>query len=57
MCDLCKGTHVVHNIGTSAIGFFTCPNCGPMTDEQFKAYLAEIRQKWELEAKKISKTA
>lgn len=29
MCNLCKGTRVVHDDNHSSVTFQTCPNCGP----------------------------
>ncbi|MCU9614116.1 hypothetical protein OEV98_11145 [Caldibacillus lycopersici] len=33
MCELCNGTHVVHTQDNFTFGFFTCPICGPASEE------------------------
>jgi 5,10-methylenetetrahydrofolate reductase len=47
MCDLCYGTHVVHEIDSFSIGFATCPECGPEPEEQFQARMDELQKRIE----------
>lgn len=51
VCELCNGTHVVKTMNGAIFGFYTCPNCGPMSDEQFQQRRAEMRAK--IEAAKL----
>lgn len=53
MCKLCNGTHVVHDFDSAVIGYFACPNCGPMSKKQlkherevFSKRLADARRKF-----------
>lgn len=47
MCELCNGTHVVHEI--TSLGYRTscCPVCGPESDEEWYARINAIRQQIE----------
>lgn len=45
MCNLCNGTHVVHELDSIYTGFYTCPVCGPEPEEAFQARMAELREK------------
>ncbi|MBT2722284.1 hypothetical protein [Bacillus sp. ISL-46] len=54
MCNLCNGTHVVHEIDSYSIRTCCCPACGPEPDESwygrlkaFKERSAEMRKKAE----------
>ncbi|AIE59088.1 hypothetical protein [Bacillus methanolicus] len=48
MCNLCGGTHVVHEINSFSIGFTTCPECGPEPKEQFRARMDELQRRIEI---------
>lgn len=45
MCNLCNGTHILHDIDGSMLGFFTCPNCGPISKEQLQKEREEFRSR------------
>jgi hydrogenase maturation factor HypF (carbamoyltransferase family) len=51
MCDICKGTHVVHAVGSYSIQFSCCPVCGPEPDDVWRGniqtFLQEIERKKE----------
>lgn len=51
MCNLCNGTHVVHEIQSFGYRTSCCPVCGPVPDEIWQAgienILADIRNKKE----------
>lgn len=42
MCNLCNGTHVVHEIDSFSIRVGCCPVCGPEPVEAWKARLNKI---------------
>jgi hypothetical protein len=54
MCQLCNGTHVVHELGSFSVGFAPCPECGPMPEEKFKARMDAILKRVELAEKQLS---
>ncbi|MFE8697945.1 hypothetical protein ACFYKT_16510 [Cytobacillus sp. FJAT-53684] len=42
MCQLCNGTHVVHDEGDYCTIYHCCPNCGPIPDEQWLARIQAV---------------
>jgi hydrogenase maturation factor HypF (carbamoyltransferase family) len=42
MCELCNGTHVVHEIDSFSIRTSCCPVCGPVSDVVWLAELEAI---------------
>lgn len=55
MCELCNGTHVVKATNGAIYGFYTCPNCGPIPEEQFLQRRKEMRMKLEAARKELMK--
>jgi hypothetical protein len=45
MCQLCNGTHVVHEIDSFSIRTSCCPNCGPESDESWYGRLNAFKEK------------
>ncbi len=51
MCQICNGTHVIHEVSNYSIQFNCCPECGPESDEvwyerinKLKFMVAEMRK-------------
>ena len=42
MCQLCNGTHVVYEVDSFSIRTSCCPQCGPESDEVWKARIESI---------------
>lgn len=42
MCNLCKGTGIVHDQGSYYSSFHGCPNCEPMPEAQWQARIKAI---------------
>lgn len=53
MCELCKGTHVAYEFTSFSMVAITCPVCGPISDEDHQARLANVRER--IEQNKISR--
>ena len=51
MCQLCKGTHVIHEVSSYSIRTSCCPECGAESDEiwrsRLEALISDIRSKKE----------
>lgn len=46
MCNLCKGTRVIHEESQVSILYQTCPTCGPYTKEEARLRAQYIRDKY-----------
>lgn len=58
MCNLCNGTHVIHEVGSFSIVYHNCPNCGPAPaqDKRFEEFCQRISmRKAELESARLVK--
>lgn len=42
MCNLCNGTHVIHEVDSFSIIVSCCPTCGPEPDEIWRARLENV---------------
>jgi hydrogenase maturation factor HypF (carbamoyltransferase family) len=55
MCELCNGTHVVHESNNFSVSFCTCPICGPEPEWIFRSRMADFRRKLEAARKRSLK--
>jgi hypothetical protein len=49
MCELCNGTHVVHEFTSFGYRTSCCDKCGPVSDEVWRAELEELLKIWSRE--------
>lgn len=42
MCQLCNGTHIIHEVSSYFIRTSCCPECGPESDENWYAGINRI---------------
>jgi hydrogenase maturation factor HypF (carbamoyltransferase family) len=45
MCQLCNGTHVVHNDGSYYTLISACPECGPVPEGIQKERIKALRER------------
>ena len=54
MCNLCNGKRVIHEFEAYGIRYKPCPNCPPITEKEFKADMAAIRERIKAYKKEMS---
>ena len=54
MCNLCNGKRVIHEFEAYGIRYKPCPNFPPITEKEFKADMAAIKERIKAYKKEMS---
>ena len=54
MCNLCNGKRVILEFEAYGIRYKPCPNCPPITEKEFKADMAAIKERIKAYKKEMS---
>jgi len=53
MCEICNGTHVIHEIDSFSIRTSCCPICGPIPDDVWRAEMKALQAKWSRDVTRV----
>ncbi|MGM7684671.1 hypothetical protein ACSVDA_21420 [Cytobacillus sp. Hm23] len=45
MCQLCNGTHRIHQVDNCSVEFSVCPECGPEPKSKQEERMKRLRQR------------